>query len=176
MESNSVTENRDEEQVIEVFPKPPAFIYKKFETGPNALLPPDLKQIKAKNTTYCFFGEVLRFDFTEPTLDSFGVEQLFDPAELPKKYQETLEKQAFSLLESSLQLLTFWRQNPSGAHLKVEDLRLISNNMFYLLNNLRRKQSLIYLEAKVRHEIKKRKEAREKIMSRIKSLSNLVSS
>ena len=107
MDSYSVTENKEDEQAIEVFPKPPAFIYKQFEFGPNALTPPNLKQIKSKNTSYCFFGEVLKFDFTEPTLDSFGVELLFDPAELPKKYQESLEKLAFSLLESSLQLLTF---------------------------------------------------------------------
>ena len=172
---NSVNYQKEDEEVYEIFPKPPEFIYKQFESGPNALSPPDIEKIKIKTKTYWFFGQVFRFDFTEPTLDKFGVEQLFDPAELPDKYQELLEKLALSFHESSLQLLEFCRKNPSSVNLKVEDLRLISNNMFYILNNLRSKQSLVYLEEKLKYDIKKRRSAINKINRRIKSLLALVS-
>ncbi|CAI2381393.1 unnamed protein product [Moneuplotes crassus] len=166
-------ENKDppqDEPDIDIFPAPPMFIYKQFEAGPNVLDPPNLEVVRQRNHSYCLFGENIRFDKQEPGLEQFGVKELFKRKDLKKNYEKALLRIVFEMHEASIGLFTFLRENPSKVHLKLEDVRLMANNLFYLLNNLRRKQSLLYLEAKLKHQIEMRKSAINKITKKVNEL------
>lgn len=101
----------------DTLPPPPAY-YKEFASGPDAKQPPSLNAVK-NNSSYTFFAEELQFDFEEPMLGSFGVEELYDPGKLfdmtKEEYAELLKKLIKSLNKSSEQLIRFLRENPSDS-------------------------------------------------------------
>ena len=55
-------------------------------------------------------------------------------------FSEPLLRIMFEMFDSSVSLISFMRENPSRAHLKLDDIRLMANNLFYLLNKLRKRQ------------------------------------
>ena len=73
------------------------------------------------------------------------------------------------MFDSSMSLLQFIRHNQSSSHLKIDDLKIIISNLFFLLNKLRKKQSLLYLEQKMKHQIKQKRELANKILSQMKN-------
>lgn len=155
----------------DTLPPPPAY-YKEFARGPDAMQPPSIDQVKNTNSSYTFFAEELRFDFEEPPLGSFGVDELYDAGDIysmPKeKYAELLKKLIRSLNKSTEQLMKFLRENPSNAMEKMQDIRSLCNNLFYLLNFLRKRQAFVYLEKKMEHSIAERDATREELRTRMK--------
>jgi len=127
-----------ENVAVSSFPKPPGY-YVDFKEDEKAREPPNIERIKKHSSKYTIFGRRLAWEAQALTLEQSGVTQLY-----PKNVSNikmTLRRLNFSLVNSVMELFKYMRYDPESSFDKVEDIELIVNNIYHLLNSLREQQA-----------------------------------